>query len=402
MFLPLRNKNDVEAAIPPPLQPPGPRPEPRNPNSRILMRILIVKLSSLGDILHVLPTVHEIKVGTNAEVDWVVHPEFASLVRCFADVDNVITFPRHKVLSGLKEAVKNLRAKEYDMVIDLHGLFKSGVVTRLARTKRRIGPSYARECSPIFFSELARPPKGADVKSRHAVERAYDTLDYLGIKRPAEAEPAVLRPLDGPLPYPIAECGVMSTECGVAKETQTANVECRPSNSSGSDVQKLVAFAPVSRWKTKDWPCANFADTAKLILNASPSTRIIVVGGKGDYEIGEKIRKADESRIDNLCGKTSIAQSLALLEKCDLLVANDTGPVHMAAAVGTHCLVVFGPTRPDWTGPYGNGHRVIMRTLPCQPCLKRTCKRGDHACMTSILPAEVAEAALEMLHEVNK
>ena len=328
------------------------------------MRILIVKLSSLGDILHALPTVHELRVQLDAEVDWVVHPEFASLVRCFADVDKVLTFPRHHVLRDLRTSLRELRAREYDLVVDLHGLFKSGVVARLARGRRKIAPSYAREGSSIFFRERA----GRFNRTRHAVEQAFDTLDYLGLKRPTGQFRAALRPLEGP-PNPAV-----------------------PDFPAGS---RTIAFAPVSRWPSKDWPAERYGELAALLLRREPSLRIVIVGGKSDIAVGETIASAVPAaaagRLLNLCGKTSIAESLALLEKCDLLVANDTGPVHMAAAVGTRCFVIFGSTRPDWTGPYGEGHRIIMRDLPCQPCLKHRCPRGDHACMESITAAEVAE-----------
>lgn len=340
------------------------------------MRILVVKLSSLGDILHVLPTVHELRVQLNAEIDWVVHPEFASLVHCFADVDNVLTFPRRGILKALGPSVKALKAKEYDLIVDLHGLFKSGFVAHLARGKRRIAPSYVREGAGIFFGERASSPdsnKCTAHDNRHAVERAYDTLSYLGLKRPEKPYKAELR------------------------ESADLPVGEMPNNNNG----KTIAFAPVSRWQSKDWPVERFGELAKLLLERDSSLRLMIVGGKGDIAVGDKIAElagdSVRSRIDNICGKTSIAQSLQLLGKCDLLIANDTGPVHMAAAVGTRCLVIFGPTRPDWTGPYGEGHRVIMRKLPCQPCLKHKCPRGDHACMKSITAAEVADAAMEMI-----
>ncbi len=335
------------------------------------MRILVVKLSSLGDILHVLPTVHELRVQLDAEVDWVVHPEFASLVRCFADVDNVLTFPRHHVLRELRASLRELRAREYDLVVDLHGLFKSGLVACLARGKRKIAPSYAREGSSMFFRERA----GRFNRTRHAVEQAFDTLDYLGLKRPSGQFRAALRPLEG-----------------------AAN----PAIPDFTEGSRTIAFAPVSRWPSKDWPAARYGELVALLLKRNPTLRIVIVGGKADIAVGETIVSAapavDAKRIFNLCGKTSIAESLALLAKCDLLIANDTGPVHMAAAVGTHCLVIFGPTRPDWTGPYGEGHRIIMRDLPCQPCLKHRCPRGDHVCMESITAAEVTSIALEVLH----
>ena len=215
-------------------------------------------------------------------------------------------------------------------------------------------------CSRFCFG-CFRERAGKFDRTRHAVEQAFDTLGYLGLERPAKPLRAELRPLGGP---------------------PSSNLPDFPAG------LRTIAFAPVSRWPSKDWPVARYGELAGLLLAREPSLRILVVGGKADAPVGESIASAvgdgDKGRIINLCGRTSIAESLALL-------------VHMAAAVGTRCLVLFGPTRPDWTGPYGEGHRIIMRDLPCQPCLKHRCPRGDHACLESIPASEVADAALAML-----
>lgn len=330
------------------------------------MKILVVKLSSLGDILHVLPTVHEIRARTGSEIHWAVHPEFAALVRTFRDVSRVVEVPRHGVLRRLPAALRALRAERYDMVVDLHGLAKSAVVARLARADRRIGPSYCREGATLFFRERARPAGG----SRHAVERAFDTLDYLGIPRPAKP----LSPDDFILPPPPADLGAAP----------------------------LVAVAPVSRWETKNWPPGKFAESVRALGEMWPDLRFAVIGGRADAQAGETVAAAMPGRAVNLCGKTSIAETMAILARADLLVAVDTGPVHMAAALGTKCLVVFGSTRPEWTGPWGDGHRVIAAGLECQPCVKRRCRRGDMACLAAIAPAGVASAAMEMLPPARK
>lgn len=326
------------------------------------MEILAVKLSSLGDILHVLPTVHALKAQTGAEIDWAVHPEFAPLVRCFRDVRRAIEIPRHRVLRGLAAALRDLRRIRYDLVVDLQGLAKSGLVSRLARGERRIAPSYAREGSGIFFRERA----GRLDRTRHAVEQAFDTLGYLGLERPS----APLSSADFILP---------------------------PGPALAAEGAPLVAIAPVSRWATKNWPVANFAAFARIVGEARPEARFAVVGGKADAGAGAEIAAALPGRAENLCGRTTVAETMALLARCDLLAAVDTGPVHMAAAVGTRCLVVFGSTRPDWTGPYGEGHRTVAARLPCQPCVKRRCARGDMACLSAVSPETVAAAALEML-----
>lgn len=326
------------------------------------MRILVVKLSSLGDILHVLPTVCALKAQTGASIDWVVHPEFAAIVRCFAAVDNVLTFPRRKFFGEFRRSLRELRKVEYDLVIDLHGLMKSAIVTFLSRAKRKVGPSYAREGSALLYPERA----GRMHRDCHAAVQAFDTLDYLGYERPQRD----LNPSDFNLSAIEVPHGA-----------------------------PLIAFAPVSRWDSKNWPVSHFAALASLIAKARPNAKIVVVGGKADIIVGNQIVVAAPKSVVNLCGKTSIAESMALLSECDLLIANDTGPVHMAAAVGTRCLVVFGPTRPDWTGPFGNGHRTIMKSLPCQPCLRHTCPKGTKECMTAISPEEVMAQAFEMLGE---
>ncbi len=320
-------------------------------------RILIVKLSSLGDILHVLPTVQAMHDQLGARVDWAVQPEYEALVRCFACVDRVVAVPRHGRLRAARATLRELRRSEYDLVVDLQGLFKSACVSRAARAPRRIGPSYAREGSWLAYSERA----GRMNRTRHAVEQAMDVLDHLGLQRPA---------------FP-------------AGEIRHPAVALPPA-------RRRIALAPVSRWPTKNWPAAHFGVLAQRLAR-EPGTRLIVLGGAADHAVGEAIAGRAPGRIDNLCGRLSIPELFGALKPCDLLIANDTGPVHAAAALGRPCLVLFGPTQPEWTGPYGRGHRVLTRNLPCQPCLSRRCRRGDHACLAGLSPDEVEAAARGLL-----
>ena len=115
-------------------------------------RVLIVKLSALGDLMHALPVARALKAGLQAEIDWVTQDEYVDLVARFDDVDRVIGFPRHRFVRHHRRFLRELRSRSYDIVIDLQGLFKSGAVTRLARGARRIGPSYHRECSRLFYA----------------------------------------------------------------------------------------------------------------------------------------------------------------------------------------------------------------------------------------------------------
>ena len=130
------------------------------------MKTLIVKLSSLGDLFHALPTAHNLKAELGGQLDWVVQREYVSLVQCFSVVDRAIPFDRHRFLGSLSDFLRELRCERYDYIIDLQGLLKSAMVARLARGKRRVGPSFHREGAALLYSDVAGPRN----KARHAVD----------------------------------------------------------------------------------------------------------------------------------------------------------------------------------------------------------------------------------------
>ena len=319
--------------------------------------ILIVKLSSLGDLFHALPAVHNLKTQLGAEIDGVTQREYAELVGCFDDVRRVIPFARRGPSRKPLAFLKDLRAERYDMVLDMQGLLKSGIITRLARAKRRIGPSFQRECAWLFYHAVA----GKRDKERHAVEENFDVVRFLGLD-PIPPEFAVTFPpieIDGNGPH--------------------------------------VAVIPSSRWVTKDWTPAGFAAAARHLHEERGAT-IYLMGVPGDVERCADIDRMMGDGAINLAGKTSLVEMGSYLAAMDLLMANDSGPVHMAAAVGTPSLVLFGPTHPDRTGPYGDEHRIVQSApLECRPCYMRDCPPGHHRCMSDISADQVTEVALEML-----
>jgi ADP-heptose:LPS heptosyltransferase len=148
-----------------------------NGNSIPESKVLVVKMSSLGDLFHALPAVRCLKRGLNATVDWVTQPEYVELVGSFADVRKVIAFPRRGFFSGMKAFAAALRRERYDYVVDLQGLLKSAVVVALARGGRRIGPSFSREGASLFYDAVA----GVRNKERHAVEEAMEVVRQLNL-----------------------------------------------------------------------------------------------------------------------------------------------------------------------------------------------------------------------------
>lgn len=331
------------------------------------MKILIVKLSSMGDVLHALPAVAELKKQLGAEIHWAVQPEFAKLTGCFRCIDKVIPVQRHGGIKPLIPSIRSVRAEKYDMAVDLQGLFKSGLITWISRSKVRIGPSFQREGARIFYTSVA----GKKNKLRHAVDECMDILDFLNLKRPEQPS------------FPIS----------FPDESSLISDPSAPQ----------IAIAPVSRWKTKNWPADKFAETAMRLIKGL-SAEIHIIGGKGDFETAETIiglasrtlNESQKKKLFNRCGKLSMTESGGLIAKSDVLVSNDSGPMHIAAALGVPCVVPFGPTIPERTGPYGSIHRII-RADNCFPCRSRTCAKGDIRCMTGISADTVFKAVADVL-----
>ena len=280
-------------------------------------RILIVKLSSLGDLFHALPAVHSIRRHLNAKVDWVTQPEYQRLVDCFDDVDRVILFHRRAAFRGMKPFLHELRAKSYDIVIDLQGLLKSAMIAAAARAERTLGPSYHREGSRILYSSVAGIRDG----ERHAVEQALDSARFLGAP-------------DGEIKFPVVFPG--------------ADIE---------GTHPRILFFPCSRWPAKNWPVERFVELGRR-LAAERGASLYVAGGPEDESVCSEIA-GSIGEAQNLCGTTSLPELGGVIREMDLVVSVDTGPMHMAVAVGTPVVAIFGPTRPEKTGPYGTPHRVV-------------------------------------------
>jgi len=158
-----------------------------------------------------------------------------------------------------------------------------------------------------------------------------------------------------------------------------------------------IALAPCSRWPTKNWPAARFIAAARAIREQTNAT-FFLVGAPEDGFVCDEIAVALGDGAVNLCGQTSLVELGSVLTEMDLALTVDSGPMHIAAAVGVPVLALFGPTDPQRTGPYGPQHRVLSATDDtCAKCYSDRCKRGEVLCMERIHPGDVATAALEML-----
>ncbi|MDF7825286.1 glycosyltransferase family 9 protein [Pontiellaceae bacterium B12227] len=318
------------------------------------MRILIVKTSSLGDLFHALPAVHLLKTAYDAEIDWVVNKDYVGLAECFSDVRKVIPFPRKELLPNLGSFKALLQEESYDLVVDLQGLLKSAFICRLAKRSKGakiLGPSFQREGARLLYSAVV----GKKNKNRHAVLENIDVLRWL--EKPTE-------PIEFPIKFP---------------EVDFQCLENKP----------VLVFAPCSRHEAKNWPWKRFVELGEQL-----ECQIILVGAPDDAETCEKIEnKLPEGAAVNLCGKTSLLELGGVLQRADLVVTVDSGPMHMASATGTPCLAIFGPTDPTRVGPFGDQHRVLRVSKV------RNYSKQDLESIRMVETIDVVKTAREMLND---
>lgn len=330
-------------------------------------RILIVKLSSLGDLFHALPAVRGLKQGLEAEVDWVTHSGYVDLVRCFDDVSRAIPFHRNAFFRNMGSFLRDLRRDRYDIVVDLQGLLKSAIVCKLARGDAAIGPGFAREGARFLYDGLAGKPD----RTRHAVEQNMDVLPYLGLARPEPAFPVHFPPL-------------------AADRLQALGPRPRP----------RVALIPCSRWTSKNWPAESFVAIGRR-LRERHQARIVLLGGPEDVSVCAAIADGIGAGALDLAGKTSLVEMGSVLREMDVAIGNDSGPAHLAVAAGTPTLALFGPTDPARTGAYGALHRNIRADLTCAGCYARSCPKPGLPCMAGISVDQVLQTASRLLDETQ-
>ena len=331
-------------------------------------RILLVKLSSFGDVLHALPTLEALRDAyPHAHITWLVEAAYAPLLTGHPALNGVWIAPRLRpaeFFSGsnpaaLRRLVQQLRTRPFDLVVDVQGLLKSAVWVALARSPRKVGYDRTRELSYLPLTERV-PPFDPEA---HAVRRYLNLAHYLG----APPTPPRFR---------------LGLDTAVDISALIPAEADRP----------LAVLHPGARWTTKLWPPASWAHLAQWFHGQG--FQVAVTGSAADRELAADITAQCRAPLLNLAGSTSLAQLAGILRKARLAVTTDTGAMHLAAALGTPVTALFGPTAPWRTGPFGDGHQVVRLGLACSPCFKRQCP--DPRCLNDLSP-ELVEAACEKI-----
>ena len=363
--------------------------------TRDFRRILLIKLSAVGDVVHTIPVLNKLRRRyPSARIDWLVTPAIAELIRHQPAVTNVVLFMRQDwatpwrpaALGRVAKLAAELRRARYDLIVDMHGQFRTAFFTLAAGAPVRIGfdrprpevwhasersfplEAYkhawkgAREASWLAYTHRIPVPT-LDV---HAVDRYLTVGQMLGLDE---------GPADFSFPVPadaLARVEALLRASGI---------------DPGADV---LLCAPGTNWETKHWSAERFAEVARHFL--ARGRRIVLAGSERERAVCARVAAAAPGTVD-LCGATSLTELAALVLRSSGAITNDSGPMHMAVALDRPVVSVFGPTDALWIGPYRRPDAVLRADLPCAPCYLRQlrhCRHG-HACMGEITAADVID-----------
>ncbi len=324
-------------------------------------KILIIKPSALGDIVHTLPFLAAVHNRfPEAEIHWVVarglhcflegHPMITKLWIMDKDIWKKIS-RLHRSVPEIIHFGRNLAAERFDISIDLSGLLRSGLITWAAGANERLGFSDSDEGSPFFYTHKIRG--GTNI---HAIDR------YLKLARLMGCDVSRVE-------YP------MPTIAGEIPEISFLS-------------EQFCIIAPSAGKEANKWPAERFGQLA-----AGLPIRSVVISNRADSPVVDEVVAASGGKAISMAGKTGLKELAALISRAEFFISNDTGPMHIAAALGIPVFAIFGPANPVRTGPYGCNHTIINKELSCAPCYRQN-PCSHWSCMKDLSVTEVRDTIL--------
>ncbi|HEX5444190.1 MAG TPA: lipopolysaccharide heptosyltransferase II [Pirellulales bacterium] len=343
-------------------------------------RILVLKPSAVGDIVHALPVLVKLRERyPAARIDWLIRPENADLVRYHPALSNVVLFDRRRfarfgrewsATTGMLKLLSTIRAAKYELVVDLHGQLRSALFAVASGAPYRVGFERTREGAWLVYTHHIALP----TREVHAADRYLWLGRVLGFDA-ARPDFTIHLP-----PSAAASTGALLVRHGLAD---------RP----------LAVLVPGTVWETKHWRVEGFADVANHLMRRGFG--VALAGVAKDRPRCRQVGLLAPGARD-LSGRTSLGEMMALIRRAALCVTNDSGSMHLAVALNRPVVSIFGPTNPVLTGPYGRPHAVVRADVPCSPCYLRKMARctHQHVCMREVNAAMVIERIERLLPAV--
>ena len=327
-------------------------------------KILLIRLSSLGDIVLTTPAIRAVRAHfRDAYIAMLVAKQSAEILRENPYLDEIIPFDRRakdKDTGEMLRIIRLLRERKFTLALDLQRKFRTGLLMCFSGARERIGKG--RFCTVRVHEQ----------GNKHAIAHYFDVLHAAGI--PAE---------DQRLELFLSE----SERLAAAQRFDTAGV---------SDEQLKVGFFPGAGWKLREWMPERFAAIGDRLVEHF-NANVLIFGGQQEVALVETVANLMNADAIPFAGNLQIRQLAACIEKCDLFLTNDTGPMHIAAGVGTATVSLFGPGNHIRFQPLGTQHHTIRHDVPCSPCKQFTDKCKDNICMKGIAVDEVWQSISRVL-----
>ncbi len=340
------------------------------------MNFLIVRLGALGDIIHAVPAAAALRAAfPDARIDWVVDAKHRAIVDLVTVVDRTIAL-EHATLAGWADVARRLRQSSYDAAIDLQGLLKSAVLARASGAARVLGFSiwHLREkTARPFYSDTddGRVRLQPDPQEPHVIVKNLRLLRTLGVD-------------DERIAFPLADVG-----SDALREVRASLGGDRP----------FALINPGAAWPNKRWPPERLGEVAAFLSDVR-RLRSVVLWGPGEESLAREVAAAAAGPA-LVAPPTSLSDLLALSRAASLMVSGDTGPLHVAAAVGTPVVSIFGPTDPNRNGPWAPADVTVSRFGSCACHYERRCHQPTEWCLDDLPVSEVTAAIQHRLGGVR-
>lgn len=328
-------------------------------------KILFFKPGAIGDFLQTLPALKSLRSRfPDASVTAVVSPGLDDLIKGTDIAHRTAVFDKQLFKKDIHAFLNfgfGLRREEYDLFVDMQPSFRSLMLRRITAAGLT-----------LVYRKQKKPKKGE--RRMHAVENFIATLSPLGVTgRMNVIELPVRRDA-------VASADRFLHQAGIRGDRSIVAMNCG------------VGSARPAR----NWFPERFSELADRIANELGAD-VIFVGGREDSELVDSVILAMKQRAVSAAGRLNLPESAALLSRCACLVSSDTGPLHLATAVGTRVVGLYGSTDPARTGPVGRGHTVLIKTLPCVPCEEKDCRSGTRECMSGISVEDALESVKKVI-----